>query len=70
VLWSIELLFKYERNTGTVTRTMAQFFSNRFADTNPGQGRWSRCARSSSMDANLIMPSGICASIDPSEYKE
>lgn len=70
MLWSIELLVKYERINWTVTRTTAQFFFNRFADTNAGQGRWSRCARSSSMDAKRIIPSGICASIDPSEYRE
>ena len=30
-------------------------------------GRWSRCERSSSIEAKRIMPSGICASIEPSE---
>jgi hypothetical protein len=33
-------------------------------------GRWSRWARNSSIEAKRIMPSGIWASIDPSEYNE
>jgi hypothetical protein len=34
------------------------------------QPRWSRCSRSSSIEAKRIMPSGISASIEPSEYSE
>src|SRR5438094_5461622 len=55
-----ELLHKYELITRELTRTAALVF----------YGRWSRWARNSSIEANRIMPSGICASIEPSEYSE
>src|SRR5580698_3032584 len=58
---------EYERITLTVTRTTVFYFSK----TPPSpQGLWSRCMRSSSIDAKRSMPSGICASIEPSEYNE
>jgi hypothetical protein len=65
------LLIEYERIASDVARTAALYFQPKFClKYRCAQGRWSRCARSSSIDANRIMPSGICASIEPSEYNE
>jgi hypothetical protein len=61
---------EYERIAADVTRTTAFYFSRPACHKYSAQGRWSRCARNSSMDANRIMPSGIWASIEPSEYSE
>src|SRR5216684_5852933 len=61
---------EYERIVAEVTRTTAFYFSMPARRKYSVQGRWSRCARSSSMDTNRIMPSGIWASIEPSEYSE
>jgi hypothetical protein len=65
------LLIEYERIAADVARATALYLQLKFClKYRCAQGRWSRCARSSSIDANRIMPSGICASIEPSEYNE
>ena len=70
-LQNLSLLIEYERIAADVTRTAALYFSNQVClKYRCAQGRLSRCARSSSIDANRIIPSGICASIEPSEYNE
>ena len=55
---------EYELMTDAVTRTVTLYLRAVFGGS---QLRWSRWARSSSIEAKRIMPSGICASIEPSE---
>jgi len=63
---------EYDRITREVTRTTVLYFSKAALRKALGalHVRWSRWERSASIEANRIMPSGICASIEPSEYNE